>query len=72
MPAVPTPKCREDPTYRPCVACERGMTVNVTYSFPDRQTVLCLCEKCSYLGFKLLPRGQLVFADDRRVTRIAA
>ncbi len=53
-------RCQEDATYRPCAACERPMTVNVCYAFPDRQTVLCLCWQCDALGFKLLPCGTVI------------
>ena len=53
-------RCQEQPGYRACVACERPMTVNVRYAFPDRHTVLCLCWQCEALGFALLPCGQVV------------
>lgn len=64
------PWCCEESTYRPCCACERGMTQNKTYAFPDRHTVLCLCNKCWLLGFRLLPDGTLIreLDDDEGLT----
>lgn len=56
MPRNPT-YCHEDPAFRPCCCCERGMSQNVTYAFPNRHTVLCLCTQCAALGFVLLPDG---------------
>ncbi len=56
------PRTTEDPTFRPCTACERPMTRNAVYSFAAG--VQCLCVPCWLLGFRFDPAGVVVLGPE--------